>query len=464
MGESGLLEKFAAVCGENNILPGGAAGGKYLRDVLGQTEGRALAVLKPENAAQVSKILKLCARTKTPAVPQGGNTGYRGGCIPDKSGRAVVVSMENMRGAPKICGGEMRAAAGCVLADLQDAAAAAGFLFPLNLGAKESCQIGGNLAANAGGLNFLRYGGARELCAGLDAVLPNGEIINLPSAPRKNNSGYDLKNLLIGGEGTLGIITAAALKLFPPPKIRAAAFAAAENIERALELFYLCQEKTGGALECCEVMPRFLYALVQKHFPEIPPPFSSPPPLAVLVEAADAGVELREALAEALKKKIITDAALPVSEKQRRLFWQFRENAPEATRREGKWQKTDVCLPLEHLADFCAAARKFFAAEDSDGAHILEFGHLGDGNLHLSARPKGRAPEAEPAAAEKLQTGIWELVLEFGGAFSAEHGIGRTHAGALRRYKNPAAYAAMRAVKSALDPENIMNPGVMFLD
>lgn len=466
---SALLEKFAAVCGEKNIIPGEAAGKKYLRDFLGQSEGRALAVLQPETAAQISQIVKLCQKTKTPLVPQGGNTGYRGGCIPDNSGRAVVLSMENMRGAPKInaAAKEMRAAAGCVLADLQNAAAAAGLYFPLNLGAKESCQIGGNLAANAGGINFLRYGGARELCLGLEAVLPNGDIMDLLSAPRKNNSGYDIKNLLIGGEGTLGIITAATLRIFPAPANRFAAFAAVENIDNALALLNICQTKTGGGLECCEVLPRFLLSLIQKHFPEIPPPFSSPPPLAVLVEAGgdeNVGEQLQAALTEAVGKKIITDAALPVSEKQRRQFWQFREIAPEATRREGRWLKLDVCLPLENLSAFCAAANKFFAAEDLDGAHILEFGHLGDGNLHLSLRPKNRAPEEDFALAEKIKNEIWEMVLAFGGAFSAEHGIGRTHADALRRYKNPAAYSAMRAIKAALDPDNIMNPGVMFLD
>lgn len=468
-GPSALLEKFAAICGAENTIPGDAAGNKYLRDFLGQYEGRALAVLKPQNTAQVANIIKLCNQTKTPAVPQGGNTGYRGGCIPDGGGRAVVISMEKMRAAPTInaAAKEMRAAAGCILEEVQDAAAAAGLFFPLNLGAKGSCHIGGNLATNAGGLNFLRYGGARELCLGLEAVLPNGEIMDLMNAPRKDNSGYDIKNLLVGSEGTLGIITAATLRLYAPPPHRFAAFAAAGNIENALALFDMCQNETGGALECCELLPQYLLSIIQKHFPELPRPFAAPPPLAVLVEAGgeeNTGEQLQNALANALEKNIITDAALPVSETQRRQFWQVRETAPEATRREGQWLKLDVCLPRQNLAAFAAAAREYLDAEDANGARIVEYGHLGDGNLHLSLRPQNRAPEENPAAAEKIKTRLLDIVADMGGAFSAEHGIGRAGAALLRRRKNPAAFAAMRAVKAALDPDNIMNPGAMFAD
>ncbi|MGI9307584.1 MAG: FAD-binding oxidoreductase [Gammaproteobacteria bacterium] len=467
--DSARFEKFAALCGEKNIIAGDVAGNKYLRDFLGQYEGRAFAVLTPETTAQVSAIIKLCGETKTPVVPQGGNTGYRGGCIPDGGGRAVILSLEKMRGAPKVCAASqtIHAAAGCVLEELQNAGAGAGFFFPLNLGAKGRCQIGGNLATNAGGLNFLRYGGARELCLGLEAVLPSGEIMDLLSAPRKNNSGYDLKNLLVGSEGTLGVITAARMKIVAPPPHRAAAFAAADDMESALALLSVCREKTGNMLECAEVMPRALLLLLQKHFPNLAPPFAAPPPLAVLVEAAGEngiGENLQNALAEAQQRGIISDAVLALSETQRRRLWELRELAPEATKREGRWLKLDVCLPLQNLAAFAAAARKMLAVADPDGVHIVSFGHLGDGNLHLSLRPQNRAPEENPAAAENIQNGVFQLVLENGGAFSAEHGIGRMHAAALRRYKNPAAYSAMRAVKTALDPGNIMNPGAVFSD
>ena len=247
LSRSELLEKFSAVCGADNVVADG--GGKYLRDVLGRREGRALAVVKPQTAAQVAAAVNLCAQTKTPIVPQGGNTGYRGGCIPDSSGRMLVVSLEKMRAAPSVNlkSQTMLAPAGCILEDAQNAAAAHGMLFPLNIGAKGTCQIGGNLATNAGGLNFLRYGGARELCVGLEAVLPSGETVDLISGARKNNAGYDLKNLLIGSEGTLGIITAASLKIFPSPPHRAAAFAAAEDVGRAMELLSLCRDSLGNA-------------------------------------------------------------------------------------------------------------------------------------------------------------------------------------------------------------------------
>lgn len=458
-----LLQKLAAICGANNALAGDTAGDKYLRDFLGACHGRALAVVKPETTAQVSEIVKLCAQTKTPIVPQGGNTGYRAGCIPDADGRAVIIAMEKMCGAPDIesAGSFMRAKAGCVLEDLHTAAAARDLFFPLDLGAKGSCQIGGNLATNAGGVNFLRYGGARELCLGLEAVLPSGEITDLLCGARKNNTGYDIKNLLIGAEGTLGIITAATLKLFPNPSHRATAFVSVRSVEDALALVALCQKHTGGMMESVELMPRVLLQLLQKHFPQMAQPFAETPPLAVLAEVAGGGEvagQLQDALAAAMKAELADDVVFALSESRRREFWAVRECAPEATRREGKWIKLDLCLPPGRLAAFVAAA------EDAagDGVHIISFGHLGDGNLHLSLRPQNRAPEEEPALADKITARILALAEEAGGSFSAEHGIGRTQTALLQKYKDPAAFAAMRAIKNALDPHGIMNPGVLF--
>ncbi len=459
------MQKLAAVCGAADVVPGDSAGDKYLRDFLGARRGRALAVVKPKTTAQVSEIVKLCARTNTPVVPQGGNTGYRAGCIPNADGRAVVVAMEKMRAAPEIdvAGKMMTAQAGCILEDLQNAAAEHDLFFPLDLGAKGSCQIGGNLATNAGGVNFLRYGGARELCIGLEAVLPSGEVAGPLRGARKNNAGYDLKNLLIGAEGTLGIITAATLKLFPRPSRRAAVFVAVRGIEDALALADLCQKHTGGMIESLELMPRVLFALLRKHFPRTALPFAAPPPLAVLAEAAgdgDVAGQLQDAVSAAADGGFAEDAVFALSESRRREFWAARELAPEATRREGKWIKLDVCLPPHRLAAFAAAAEK--AA--GDGAHIIAFGHLGDGNLHLSLRPRHRAPEDAPALAEKITARILELAEEAGGSFSAEHGIGRTHAALLQKHGNPAALAAMRAIKNAIDPRGIMNPGALFAD
>ena len=460
---SELLEKFSAVCGVDNVVTDG--GGKYLRDVLGRREGRALAVVKPQTAAQVAAMVNLCAQTKTPLVPQGGNTGYRGGCIPDSSGRMLVVSLEKMRAAPSVNlkAQTMLAPAGCILEDAQNAAAAHGMLFPLNIGAKGTCQIGGNLATNAGGLNFLRYGGARELCVGLEAVLPSGETVNLISGARKNNAGYDLKNLLIGSEGTLGIITAASLKIFPSPPHRAAAFAAAEDVGRAMELLSLCHDSLGTRVESFELMPRLLLQFLKQHFPRTPQPFANIPPLAILIEAADengdVGEQLQTVLERALEKNIIADAALPGAESQRRQFWELREAAPEATKREGRWMKLDVCLPLERLAEFVAAVEKTHSSE----RNILAFGHLGDGNLHLSLRPPSEKNMDEKKEAI-ICSEVLDLAEAMGGSFSAEHGIGRAQTAALKKYRSPAVLAAMRAVKTALDPDNLMNPGALFGD
>lgn len=460
-----LLQKLSAVCGAADVVCGDAAGDKYLRDFLGAHRGRALAVVKPKTTAQVSEIVKLCAQTNTPIVPQGGNTGYRAGCIPDESGRTIVVAMEKMRAAPEInaAGKMMTARAGCILQDLQNAAAEHDLFFPLDLGAKGSCHIGGNLATNAGGVNFLRYGGARELCIGLEAVLPSGEVADLLRGARKHNAGYDLKNLLIGSEGTLGIITAATLKLFPRPFNRAAAFVAVRGFAEALALADLCQKHTGGMTESLELMPRVLFAVLRKHFPNLALPFSEPPPLAVLAEAAgegDVAGQLQDAVAAATEDGVADAAVFALSESRRREFWTARELAPEATRREGKWIKLDVCLPLHRLAAFAEAAE----TAAGEGTHIIAFGHLGDGNLHLSLRPQNRAPEDAPALAEKITARILQLAQENGGSFSAEHGIGRTHAALLQKYGNPAALAAMRAIKKTIDPRGIMNPGALFAD
>ena len=455
-----ITEELSTVCGTDNIVAGAEAEDRYLRDFLRQREGRALAVVKPQDTSQVSELVKICARHKVPIVPQGGNTGYRAASIPDESGRAVVFAMEKMRGEPEILPADvMYTPSSCTLQSAQDAATAEGRFFPLDIGAKGSCQIGGNLSTNAGGLNFLRYGGARELCRGLEAVLPDGKVMRLPGSARKNNSGYDLKHLLIGSEGTLGIITAAWMRVYSPPRARATAFAAVNDIKAALSLL----EISGGILESCEVMPRNLMSLLRRHCPQASQPFADPPPLSVLLEAAgdDNIVErLNEVLSTAINDGMIKDAVLPSSESQRQMFWQLRELAPEATKREGKWLKLDVCLPLPCLAEFVEGAEE--AA--GPGSHIIAFGHLGDGNLHLSLRPQDLSPEDNPTLSEEIKTRILDLAHEMGGAFSAEHGIGRTNIGALKKYSDASSLVAMREIKKALDPDNIMNPGVLFGD
>lgn len=462
MNSTAVLNNLRAICGETNVLGEGDAKDNYLHDFLRQRQGRALAVVKPQSTLEVSQVIRLCAQSKTPVVPQGGNTGYRGGCIPDASGRALVLSMERMRGPPDIypAGYFMIAQAGCILQELQQAAEDAGLFFPLDLGAKSACQIGGNLATNAGGLNFLRYGGAREMCLGLEAVLPSGDIVNLLSGARKDNSGFDIKNLLIGSEGALAVITAASLKLFPRPSQRAAAYAAINSVEDALEILAICQAKTGGMMESFELISESLFQLLAKHFPEEAQPFPSSVTMAVLAEVAGpegASEQLQDALAEAMEKKLATDVVFAASETQRRKFWRLRELTPEATKRAGPWIKMDVALPPHNIAAFLSAAQDISDAENSES--IIGFGHLGDGNLHLSVRPHKRAPEDNPQLAAALKARFLQLALQYGGSFSAEHGIGKTSAADLQKYKDPAALSLMRKIKQSLDPDNIMNPG-----
>ena len=461
-----FLRALAAVCGGTNIVPGDCADGeKYLRDFLQTRRGRAIAIVKPQTTAQVSKIVKLCAKTKTPIVPQGGNTGYRAGCVPREDGRAIILATEKMCAPPDIdvAGSFMTVRAGCTLENAQNAAAEKGMFFPLDIGAKGSCQIGGNLATNAGGVNFLRYGGARELCLGVEAVLPSGEIVNLLRGARKNNAGYDLKNLLIGAEGTLGIITAATFKLFPQPAHRATAFVAVRDVGAAVALAALCRERIGETMESLEMMPRALFALLQKHLPQIAQPFAEPPPMAVLIEVAgndNVAAQLQDALAVLLQNGIAEDAVFAISESQRRAFWAVREFSPEVTRREGKWLKLDVCLPPNRIAAFVAEVERIVGGETP----AIVFGHLGDGNLHLSFRPHGASPEESPALSAQISARILALAESEGGSFSAEHGIGRTHAALLPVYRDAAAMATMRAIKNALDPDGIMNPGVLLSD
>ena len=465
MNNSVFIERLHKVC-QGGICAGDDIPAGYLRDWLGQYHGRALVLARPSCTAEVAAIVRLCHEAKISMVPQGGNTGYRGGATPDDSGTAVLLAMERMRAIRAInpAAGTITVEAGCILEDVQRAAEENGMFFPLHLGAAGSCQIGGNLATNAGGVNVLRYGNARDLCLGVEAVLPSGEIMNLLTGLRKDNTGYDVKNLLIGSEGTLGVITAAVMRLFPALASRVAVFAAVPNVRAALELLLLCQQQTDGMMESFELIPEILLSLLHKHMPHIQQPFASPQ-LTVLAEAAggvDIGDRLLAAMEVGLERGLLTDAVAAQSESQRRQFWQLRESTPEATKREGGWSKMDVTLPLDKLADFIDTAEDLIAA-DVAGQYIIAFGHLGDGNLHLSLRPNGESPAANPRRAADLEAKLLDAVKSFGGSFSAEHGIGQSKLAEMRCYKDPVALDVMRAVKRALDPHGIMNPGKMIV-
>ena len=464
-----VVSGLAGVCGE--ALSAEDAGPRHLCDWHGLTRRTALAVARPHSAEEVSAVVKWCGQHKIPIVPQGGNTGFRAGALPQPDGNAVVLSMEKIRAVREIHPEGRFAAveAGCVLQNFHDAADAAGMFFPLSLGAKGTCQIGGNLSTNAGGLNALRYGVARDLCLGVEAVLPNGEIMRGLSALRKDNTGYDMRHLLIGAEGTLGIVTAASLKLFPKAKARVAAFAALEGPAAALRLLGEFRRQTGEAAESFELMPRALFELLAKHFPQIRPPFSSPPPVAALVEIAahteDDAARLREkmegVLADAVEDGTALDAVVAASESQRAQFWEARESTPLAKAKEGEWLRMDSSVPPHRLAEYIAALESRLERICA-GPHIVAYGHAGDGNMHLSSRPRGESPSAHPELSAKIAEAMDEETIKAGGSFSAEHGIGQTHPAKLAARKDPAALAMMKKIKRALDPDNLMNPGKIF--
>ena len=458
-----IVENLRAVCGNDAVLLDDDATDKYRRDWLGQKHGRALAVVLPSSTEEVAKIMRLCNDNKTPVVPQAGNTGYAAAGTPDNTGKAVVLAMEKMRRIREIntIAKTVTVEAGRVLESLHTAVEEESLYFPLSLGAKGSCQIGGNLATNAGGLNALRYGVARDLCLGLEAVMPDGRIMNLLSGLHKNNTGYDIKNLLIGAEGTLGVITAATLKLFAPPATRATAFMAVPDVGAALALLNSMQAQSGGQVESFEIMPKALLQLLKKHTPQAAPPFSQLPNYSVLAEAAgNEGVEMifEEVLTDTSERGWCSDIIVATSERERRCFWQTREMAPVATRLEGQWLKADVSAPLDKLTNLVNKLESRLPAV-CEGHYIIAFGHIGDGNLHISARPKFDSPKAHPELTKQLTTAIYESVASVGGAFSAEHGIGQIKKEALVRYKDPTALALMREIKHVFDPNGIMNPG-----
>jgi FAD/FMN-containing dehydrogenase len=429
--------------------------------------GKALAVVRPADPEQVAAVLRACAAHGASVVPQGGNTGLVGASIPDASGTQVLLSLARLNRVRDIDPANLTltAEAGCVLQAVQEAADAAGLLFPLSLAAEGSCTIGGNLATNAGGTQVLRYGNARELCLGLEVVTAQGEVWHGLTGLRKDNTGYALRDLYIGSEGTLGVITAATLKLFPKPVAQTTAFAACASFDAALDLLQLARTRAGAALTGFEAMNEFALALVQRHFPQLPRPLA-PSAWTVLLELSDAEGEahahaLFESLLEtALERGLIADAAVASSLEQSRAMWHVRESIPLAQAEEGPNIKHDIALPASRLAAFVAstdaALRQRFP-----GVRIVDFGHLGDGNLHYNVQ----APEGVGAAdfmrlhEPAVNALVYDAVAAHDGSISAEHGIGAQKRDELVRRKSPVALALMRDIKRALDPHGLLNPG-----
>jgi len=440
----------------------------HLVEWRGKYSGHTPLLLKPKTTAEVSAILSICNETRTAVVPQGGNTGLVGGQIPLNG--EVLLSLARMNAIRHVDaeGMSMICEAGVILADAQRAADEAGRYFPLSLAPEGSCTIGGNLSTNAGGVNVLRYGNARELALGLEVVLADGRMLNMLRTLRKDNTGYDLKQLFIGAEGTLGVITAAVLKLFAKPETVETAFVALQDPAAAVGLLARMQSATGGSVSAFELMPRIGLELVLAHIPQTADPLSAPSPWYVLLEATS-GAEmplkdsLETALARAIESGLATDATLAANTAQRAALWRLRENMSEAQKHEGASIKHDVSVPVKDIPQFL---RRGVALVETivPGARPVPFGHLGDGNIHFNVSvPKGGDGEAFLARWNEVSRAVHDLVHEFHGSISAEHGIGVMKRDELPRYKSAAEMDVMRALKRMMDPNDILNPGKVIL-
>ena len=439
----------------------------YEQDWRKRATGRALAVVRPASTAEVADVVKACAAARTAIIPQGGNTGLSVGGTPDASGTQVVLSLTRMNAVRAIDRDNltMTVEAGCILQTLQETADKEGLLFPLSLAAEGSCTIGGNLGTNAGGTQVVRYGNTRELCLGLEVVTPQGEIWSGLRGLRKDNTGYDLRDLYIGAEGTLGVITGAVMKLHPQPKACITALAAMPSPAHALRLLSLMQDHCGASLTGFELMSQYCLQLVAEQFPQLPRPFADAHGQYVLLELSSSqseahAVELLEAsIGAALEDELIEDAVVASSVAQSEGLWQLREHIPLAQAQAGKNIKHDISLPISRIADFIAVTDAALATA-FPGCQLVCFGHLGDGNLHYNVAPPGGMTDRDFLAnQDAINRIVHDQVHALGGSISAEHGIGALKKDDLARYKSPLELQLMRAVKQALDPQNIMNPG-----
>jgi D-lactate dehydrogenase (cytochrome) len=442
----------------------------FLTDHRHLFRGRTPAVVMPKTVEQVSKVLAFCHEHLIGVVPHGGNTGYCGGATPDESGEQIVLSLRKLNRIRSVdpLNWSLIAEAGCILADVQRAADAADRFFPLSLGAEGSCQIGGNLATNAGGTNVVRYGMMRDQVLGIEAVLADGRVLSTLTSLRKDNTGYDIKSLFLGSEGTLGIITAASLKLFPRIRSSATAFAAVPTVRAAVELLAEFREESGDAVSSFELIPRIGVDLTTIHIDGVTDPLEEIYPWYVLCELTSSrfvdtlDAVLEGVLSGAMERKTVLDAVIAQNEREREAFWRLRETIPEAQRLDGASLKHDVSVPITVLPEFVERAAAW-VAEHVPEARLVCYGHVGDGNLHfnLNQRPEGDR-EAFLAREPETRRAVHDLVRDFGGSFSAEHGVGRLKVDELERYAPQAELELMRAVKRAFDPNGILNPGKLF--
>lgn len=471
--QDNLLTQLRSIVGAEHVLNEGDLSA-WEQDWRRRSRGRALAVVRPANTEQVAAVVRACAAAGTAIVPQGGNTGLSVGATPDTSGTQIVLSTQRMQAVRALDADNLTVTveAGVILQTLQELADREGFLFPLSLAAEGSCTIGGNLGANAGGTQVLRYGNARELCLGLEVVTPQGEIWSGLSGLRKDNTGYDLRDLFIGSEGTLGIITAATMKLFPKPAAQLTAFAAVPDMRAAVRLLALAHRHLAAGLTGFEVMGKFALSLVVRHMPQLRVPFMDmdEATYCVLLENSDSESEehararFEHLLELAFEDGCVLDAVVAESMSQAHDLWHIRESIPLAQAEEGLNIKHDISLAASRIADFVEHTDALLQREIA-GVRLVNFGHLGDGNLHYNVQaPEGADGKAFLRDEEaRINDLVYQAVAQFGGSFSAEHGVGTLKASTLVQYKSPVALKMMQAIKSALDPQGIMNPGCVLL-
>jgi FAD/FMN-containing dehydrogenase len=461
--------QLIALLGVDGVLIDSADMAPLLVDHRKLYQGAAFAVALPRTVEEVSRVIGWCNQERVGVVPQGGNTGYCGGATPDESGEQLVLSLRRLNRIRALDRDNfsMIVEAGCILAKLQQAADEAERFFPLSLGSEGSCQIGGNLSTNAGGLNVVRYGMTRDLVLGVEVVLASGQILSSLKSLRKDNTGYDLKSLFVGAEGTLGVITAASLKLWPKMRSSATAFVAISEPENAIALLGRLRAAAGETLSSFELIPRIAIDLTTRYIEGVSDPFACPYSWYLLCELTSGAPEpllelLQQTLAQASEHGELLDAVFATSERVRAAFWRLRETVPEAQRHAGPSLKHDISVPVASLPAFIREASAWVGEHVPDGI-LVSYGHAGDGNLHFNVNRAAKADTQRFLAREpEIKRAIHDLVARYDGSFSAEHGIGRLKRDELRRYAAPAKLDVMRSIKHALDPNGIMNPGKML--
>jgi FAD/FMN-containing dehydrogenase len=472
---SNVIDSLIKIVGAKAVLNADADMAPFMSDWHDRYHGAAHAVVLPASTDEVSQIMAFADAENIVVVPQGGNTGFMGGATPDETGNTILLSLRRMNAIREINpqNMSMTVEAGCILQNLHDITEEKGLYFPLNLAAKGSCTIGGNLGTNAGGLNVVRYGSARQLALGLEVVLMGGKVIDLLSGLRKDNTGYDLKNLFIGSEGTLGIITAATLRLFPLPVARSTAFAEIRDVEAAVTLLHSLQAASGGTVEAFELIPADILHVLFDKFPNIPQPLKTRGDMNVLMEIASTNPAsivvdqngtlplnqiMEDVLASAFEDGLVIDATIAASDAQRQSLWDVRESAPESHKLSGNVARSDVSLSQSVLAPFYAEMVQGIKEIDPT-IWICGYGHIGDGNLHFNLVEGPNSNSDFDEKVPQLYELLYRNVAKYNGSISAEHGIGQTKRDQLATVKSPEIMDTMRAIKTALDPKNLMNPG-----